>query len=140
LAYLVESLADFVTKTTYDDLSDSARNHVKIPTLDSLGFRIGALALGANVIHVIQEQVKDFDGSNHFTLIGGGKTSPRTGRLFSMAPWFATWIFMTVIWPEDKPATPAIIYLPFWLPVNTVRKMDVNILPRWPQLTRFNAA
>ena len=43
---MVEHLAKFVREASYEMISESARQHLKIRTLDSLGCAIGAL--GAN--------------------------------------------------------------------------------------------
>src|SRR5947209_19856668 len=39
----VEQMADFVVGMTYEDLSEEARQHLKIRILDALGCAIGAL-------------------------------------------------------------------------------------------------
>jgi 2-methylcitrate dehydratase len=83
MAYLVESLADFVVRASYEDLSGSSREHLKIRTLDALGCAIGAL--DGNPILAIRQLVKDFDGSSHCTLIGGGKSAPDRAAFYNGA-------------------------------------------------------
>ncbi len=39
----VEQLADFVVRASYDDLSEAARQQLKIRVLDSLGCAIGSV-------------------------------------------------------------------------------------------------
>lgn len=74
MAYLVDSLADFVAKAAYEDLSETAGLHVRIRLLDSLACAIGAL--GGGPVAAIREQTKDFGGRELCTLIGGGRTAP----------------------------------------------------------------
>ncbi len=83
MAYMVESLADFVAESSYGDLSSSARGHLKIRTLDALGCAIGAL--GAEPIRAVEAQTKDFGGNDHCTLIGSGKSSPDRAAFFNGA-------------------------------------------------------
>ncbi|MEJ2050891.1 MAG: MmgE/PrpD family protein [Calditrichota bacterium] len=65
MAYLIESLANFVIRASYEDLSESARNHLKIRTLDALGCAIGALDGIPRL--AIRQHLKNFDGSTHCT-------------------------------------------------------------------------
>ena len=57
----VEQLASFVVRATEKDLSDEAREQLKIRVLDSLGCAIGAL--GAEPIRLIRAQIQDFGGA-----------------------------------------------------------------------------
>ncbi len=56
-----EQLAAFVARSSYDDLSDAARQHLKIRVLDSLGCGIGALKGGP--VHRIRELLQDLGGA-----------------------------------------------------------------------------
>ena len=69
-----EQLAAFVVGASFDNLSESARLQLKIRILDSLGCAIGALQ--AEPVRLIREQMDDFGGTRHCTLIGGGRTAP----------------------------------------------------------------
>jgi len=69
-----ERLAAFVVGASFDNLSESARLQLKIRILDSLGCAIGALQ--AEPVRLIREQMDDFGGTRHCTLIGGGRTAP----------------------------------------------------------------
>ena len=73
-----DQLAAFVRQASYDDLSEAARQQLKIRVLDALGCAIGALA--GEPVRLIREQVEDFAGTGHCTLIGGGRGRRRTGR------------------------------------------------------------
>lgn len=79
----VEQLAAFVARTSYGDLSEAARQQLKIRTLDSLGCAIGAL--DGEPIRMIREQTEDFGGAGRCTLIGGGRTAPDRAALYNSA-------------------------------------------------------
>ncbi|HEY8461288.1 MAG TPA: MmgE/PrpD family protein [Blastocatellia bacterium] len=76
-------LAEFVTRASYEDLSHTARCHLKIRILDSLGCAIGAL--GGEPIRHLREQIEDFGGAAHCALIGGGRTSPDQAAFYNCA-------------------------------------------------------
>ena len=80
---LVEDLAAFVTRARYADLSEAARQQLKVRVLDSLGCAIGAL--GAPPIEMVRQQVDDFGGSPQCTLIGGGQTAPDRAAFYNGA-------------------------------------------------------
>ncbi|MBI4278454.1 MAG: MmgE/PrpD family protein, partial [Armatimonadetes bacterium] len=61
----VERLAAFVTRASYDDLSDAAREQLKIRVLDAVGCAIGALD-GAPVQRLLA-QVEEFGGAPRCT-------------------------------------------------------------------------
>lgn len=71
---MVEQLADFVTRMTYEDMSEVARRQLKIHILDALGCAIGALE--GPPLQMLRAQLEDFGGRPLVTLIGGGKTAP----------------------------------------------------------------
>ena len=78
-----EQLAAFVVRASYDDLSEAARQQLKIRVLDGLGCAIGAL--GGEPIRLLRTQIEEFDGAGHCTLIGGGKSPPDRAALYNSA-------------------------------------------------------
>ncbi|HJQ28275.1 MAG TPA: MmgE/PrpD family protein [Rubrobacter sp.] len=78
-----ERLAEFVTRASYEDLSDAAVRELKIRVLDSLGCAIGAL--GGEPVRLVREQIEEFGGNPLVTLIGGGKTAPDRAALYNGA-------------------------------------------------------
>lgn len=78
-----EQLASFIVKTSYDDMSEAAREDLRIRILDSLGCAIGAL--DQEPIRMIRAQVEDFGGSQLCSLIGGGRTAPDRAALYNGA-------------------------------------------------------
>ncbi|HEY6543114.1 MAG TPA: MmgE/PrpD family protein [Ktedonobacteraceae bacterium] len=79
----VEQLADFVARMTYEDLSEEARQQLKIRVLDALGCAIGALA--GPPIQMLRAQLEDFGGRPLVTLIGKGKAAPDRAALYNSA-------------------------------------------------------
>lgn len=79
----VEMLADFVVRARYEDLSEGAREALRIRILDGLGCAIGALR--SEPIRLIREQVTDFGGSERCTLIGGGRSAPDRAAFYNGA-------------------------------------------------------
>ncbi len=80
---LVEQLAQFGARASYDDLSEDAREQLKIRVLDALACAIGALN-GAPV-RLVREQVAEFDGSGPCSLIGGGSAAPDRAAFYNTA-------------------------------------------------------
>jgi 2-methylcitrate dehydratase len=80
---LVDQLAAFVVRASYDELSTKARDQLKIRVLDSLGCASGALR--GEPIRLIRAQTEDFSGANHCTLIGGGRTAPDRAAFYNSA-------------------------------------------------------
>ncbi len=78
-----EQLAAFVARASYDDLSEVARQQLKIRVLDGLGCAIGALQ--GEPIRLLRGQIEKFDGAGHCTLIGGGKGPPDRIALYNSA-------------------------------------------------------
>ncbi len=78
-----EQLASFVLWASYDALSETAREHLKIRVLDAIACAIGALE--ADPIRMIRKQVEDFDGAGKCTLIGGGRTAPDRAAFYNSA-------------------------------------------------------
>jgi 2-methylcitrate dehydratase len=79
----VESLARFVERARFDDLSEEARKQLKIRVLDTVGVAIGAL--DAPPIKAIRELADDVGGRPLATLIGGGMTAPDRAAFFNGA-------------------------------------------------------
>jgi 2-methylcitrate dehydratase len=79
----VEQLAEFACGARYEDLSDEAREQLKIRVLDSLGCAFGAL--GADVPEMVLEQVLELGGSPLATLIAAGRTAPDRAALYNGA-------------------------------------------------------
>ncbi|GER91917.1 2-methylcitrate dehydratase [Dictyobacter vulcani] len=79
----VEQLAAFVVRMKYEDLSQDARQQLKIRIIDALGCAIGALE--GQPIKQLRAQLDDFGGNPLTTLIGGGKTSPDRAALYNSA-------------------------------------------------------
>ncbi len=80
---LVQELARFVVKASFEDLSQAAVRELKTRVLDSLGCAIGALEGGP--IQMVLAQTRDFDGAAHCTLIAGGKSAPDRAALYNGA-------------------------------------------------------
>ena len=80
---VAEELARFVVKASYEDLSDAAREQLKIRILDSLGCAIGAL--GGEPVKLVRDQLEDFGGSGLCGLIGGGRISPDRAAFYNSA-------------------------------------------------------
>ena len=79
----VEQLAAFVVRKSYEDLSEEARQQLKIRILDALGCAIGALE--GPPIKMLRAQLEDFGGNPLATLIGGGRTAPDRAALYNSA-------------------------------------------------------
>lgn len=80
---IVHDLATFVTKASYNDLSEEAANQLKIRLLDSLGTAIGAVE--GPPVKAIRTMLEDLGGSEVSTLIGGGTTTPDRAALYNSA-------------------------------------------------------
>jgi 2-methylcitrate dehydratase len=78
-----EQLAAFVFRSSYEDISEEARQQLKNHTLDAIGCAIGALA--APPIKDLRAQVDEFGGNALVSLIGGGKTAPDRAAFYNSA-------------------------------------------------------
>lgn len=78
-----EQLAEFVSRASFDDISEAARAQLKIRVLDSLGCAIGALRGGP--AELVRNQVEEFDGKGSCTLIGGGRAAPDRASFYNGA-------------------------------------------------------
>jgi 2-methylcitrate dehydratase len=72
---LVEEMGEFVARSAWEDVSEQARELLKIRVLDSIGCALGALA--GEPVKMVRAQIDDFGGSRVCSLIGGGRTFPR---------------------------------------------------------------
>ncbi len=80
---LVEQLASFVVHASYENLSDTARQALKIRLLDAIGCAIGAL--NGEPIQLLRAQLDDFGGAERCTLIGDGRTAPDRAAFYNSA-------------------------------------------------------
>jgi hypothetical protein len=80
----VEQLGEFAANARYEDLSDAAREQLKLRVLDSLGCALGAL--GMEVPEMVREHTRELGGSSLATLIGSpDRTAPRSTTARSSA-------------------------------------------------------
>jgi len=70
----VERLAEFAVQASYEALSDTAREQLKIRVLDALGCALGAL--DSEPVQLVRRYVQEFDHGGPCTLIGGGTAAP----------------------------------------------------------------
>lgn len=80
---LAGHLARFAALSSYDTLSEAAREQLKIRVLDSLACAIGALD-GAPV-RLVRAQVTEFDPSGPCSLISGGSATPDRAAFYNAA-------------------------------------------------------
>jgi 2-methylcitrate dehydratase len=76
-------LARFIVERRWDDLSEPARNELKIRVLDSLGCALGARE--APPVRAIRLQLEEFGGRPLCSLVGGGRTAPDRAALYNGA-------------------------------------------------------
>jgi 2-methylcitrate dehydratase len=79
----VEQLAQFVVRADYAQISEAARQALKVRILDSLGCAIGAVE-GPPVVR-IRAYLEQVGGHPLVTLIGGGRTSPERAAFYNGA-------------------------------------------------------
>jgi 2-methylcitrate dehydratase len=70
-------------RTKFTDISDTAKQELKIRVLDALGCAIGALE--GEPIRLLRAQLQDFGGRELCSLIGGGRTAPDLAALYNGA-------------------------------------------------------
>ena len=80
---IAQQIASFIQKARFSDLSDDARNQIKIRILDSLGVAIGAVE--SEPIKMIRAHIRDFGHYGRCTMIGGGTTAPDFAALYNSA-------------------------------------------------------
>jgi 2-methylcitrate dehydratase len=79
----VENLAAFVTRASYDALSESARVQLKIRVLDALACAIGAL--DGEPVRLVRTYIHEFGCRGTCSLIGGGTAAPDHATFFNGA-------------------------------------------------------
>jgi 2-methylcitrate dehydratase len=79
----VEQLARFVAGSRWEDISEPAREQLKLRVLDALGVAVGAL--DGEPVGMIRDQVQEFGGAPLATLIGGGRSAPDRAALYNGA-------------------------------------------------------
>ncbi len=80
---VVEQLAAFVTRSSYEDLTREARLQLKIRILDTLGCAIGAV--GADTSRKVRAYARAWCAKGPCTLIGGGFSAPDRAALLNGA-------------------------------------------------------
>src|SRR2546427_9290253 len=80
---IAERLARFAARASYYDLSEAAREQLKIRVLDALACAIGAL--DGDPVRLVRAQVEEFDGSGPCSLIGGGSATPDRAAFYNSA-------------------------------------------------------
>ena len=94
----LEELAGFVVRASWDDMSDEAREALKIRVLDAIACALGALH--AETPQAIRAYVDDVGGRDASALIGGGRTAPDRAALYN-----ATLVrYSTSTTPTSRPA------------------------------------
>ena len=78
-----EKLAAFICRSAYEDLSETAREQLKIRILDSLGCALGALA--GEPVQILRRQIAEFEPRGNGTLIGGGTAPPDSAAFYNGA-------------------------------------------------------
>ena len=79
----VEQLAEFVTRADFDQLSEEAREQLKLRVLDALGCALGALE--GEPVKMIAEQNREFGGEPLSAQIDAGRTAPDRAALYNGA-------------------------------------------------------
>src|SRR2546426_827200 len=80
---IAERLARFAARASFDDLSEAAREQLKIRVLDALACAIGAL--DGEPVRLVRAQVEEFDGAGPCSLIGGGYAAPDRAAFYNSA-------------------------------------------------------
>lgn len=80
---IAERLAGFAARASYDDLSEEAREQLRIRVLDSLACAIGAL--DGEPVGLVRAQVEEFDDSGRCSMIGGGTAAPDRAAFYNSA-------------------------------------------------------
>ncbi|NIR47600.1 MmgE/PrpD family protein [candidate division KSB1 bacterium] len=80
---IVQQLARFVNGTSFAEMSEAAREQIRIRILDSLGTAIGAVS--GPPIKMIRAHIKDFSHKGPCTLVGGETTAPDFAALYNSA-------------------------------------------------------
>ena len=78
-----QQIAEFVSRVRYENLSQIAKEQLKIRVLDALGCALGAL--GSQTMRVIDEHTEDFGGAGLCSLMGGARTAPDRAAFYNSA-------------------------------------------------------
>ena len=76
-------MAEFIVAASWEDLSQEAREDLKLRVVDSLGCAIGAM--DGEPIRFIRNQIDDFGGNGLCSIIGGGRTAPDRAAFLNSA-------------------------------------------------------
>jgi 2-methylcitrate dehydratase len=79
----VEELARFVCRSRWEQISQPAREQLRLRVLDSLGVALGAL--DGEPVAMVREQVREFGGAPLCTLIGAGRSAPDRAAFYNGA-------------------------------------------------------
>ncbi len=80
---MVQRLARFVTRASWDEISNESRRELKIRVLDSLGCALGALK--GEPIELLRRYLTELSGNPHATLVGGGRAPTDRAALYNGA-------------------------------------------------------
>ncbi|HEX5309064.1 MAG TPA: MmgE/PrpD family protein [Solirubrobacteraceae bacterium] len=80
---MAQRLAAFVCRAGWEEISEPAREQLKLRVLDALGCALGAL--DAEVPAAVRAQVQEFGGAPLASLIGAGKSAPDRAALYNGA-------------------------------------------------------
>lgn len=80
---MVEALAEFATRRTLDDLSESGLEQLRLRILDAIACAVGAI--DHPVTRRVRAHVLSLDGAERCTLFGGGKAAPDRAALYNGA-------------------------------------------------------
>src|SRR5438445_12412946 len=78
-----EQLAGFLSRASFDDISNAARLQLKIRILDALGCAIGAM--GGDPVAPLRDQLEEVDGEGNCTLIRSGRAAPDRVAFYTVA-------------------------------------------------------
>lgn len=78
---IVEELAGFVGRASWEELSAETVEALKIRILDALGCALGAL--GAGPVGALRAHTEEMGGRGACTLVGGGTTAPDRATLYN---------------------------------------------------------
>ena len=80
---IVQRLARFAVRASWDDLPAPAREQLRIRVLDSIACALGAR--GAEPVRMVRSLVEELDGTGPCSLIGGGTAGPDRAALYNSA-------------------------------------------------------
>src|SRR3989442_11429659 len=80
---IAERLARFAARASYYDLSEAAREQLKLRVLDALGCAIGAL--DNDPLQAILSQTEEFGRADLCALMGGGRAAPDRAAFYNSA-------------------------------------------------------